>query len=132
MIHEKYPAISEPAELLPLAFQIMRFKMQAWRRKTIRRGEYEAVDVAEMPLPDHRPDPAMLAEREETKERLARALQGLGERCRELFRLKLQGRSFQEIQSRMGANSINTIYTWDARCRKQLMEAMGGRWEREQ
>ena len=44
----------------------------------------------------------------------------LGERCRELFKWKLEGKSFPEIQKIMGQNSINTIYTWDLRCRKQL------------
>jgi RNA polymerase sigma-70 factor (ECF subfamily) len=47
-----------------------------------------------------------------------------------LFRLKLEGKSFAEIQTILGARSINTIYTWDARCRKRLLELMGGSWER--
>jgi RNA polymerase sigma-70 factor (ECF subfamily) len=55
----------------------------------------------------------------------------MGERCRELFRLKLEGRSFPEIREKMGTKSINTIYTWDFRCRKELLERMGGSWERE-
>ena len=33
------------------------------------------------------------------------------------------------IQELLGAGSINTVYTWDARCRKQLLESMGGSWE---
>jgi RNA polymerase sigma-70 factor (ECF subfamily) len=56
----------------------------------------------------------------------------LGERCRELFRLKLEGYSFAEmlarpeIQTRLRAMSLNTLYTWDFRCRKQLLERLGG------
>jgi len=53
----------------------------------------------------------------------------MGERCRELFRLKLQGRTFAEIQQLLGAASLNTVYTWDHRCRKQLLEALGGSWD---
>jgi RNA polymerase sigma-70 factor (ECF subfamily) len=53
----------------------------------------------------------------------------LGQRCRELIRLKLQGKSFPEIQKIMGAAALNTVYTWDHRCRKNLMELMGGDWE---
>ena len=49
--------------------------------------------------------------------------------CRDLMRLKLQGRSFPEIQKIMGASAINTVYTWDHRCRKHLLELMGGDWE---
>ena len=30
----------------------------------------------------------------------------------------------------MGAGAINTIYTWDHRCRKNLLELMGGDWEK--
>ena len=59
-------------------------------------------------------------------ERLTQAVSGLGERCRELLRLKLMGKDFGEIQKSMGAQSINTVYTWDLRCRKQLQERMGG------
>ena len=62
-------------------------------------------------------------------ERLARAVGQLGERCRELLRLKLEGRGFPEIQKAMGAATLNTVYTWDHRCRKRLLELMGGGWE---
>ena len=37
------------------------------------------------------------------------------------MRLKLQGKTFPEIQKIMGAAAINTIYTWDHRCRKNLL-----------
>jgi RNA polymerase sigma-70 factor (ECF subfamily) len=53
----------------------------------------------------------------------------LGERCRELISLNLVGKSFGEIQQIMGAGTINTVYTWDHRCRKNLLELMGGDWE---
>jgi RNA polymerase sigma-70 factor (ECF subfamily) len=56
---------------------------------------------------------------------------GMGDRCRELFAMKLEGMTFPEIQKRMGVKSINTIYTWDFRCRKQLLERLGGSWEAE-
>ncbi len=39
-------------------------------------------------------------------ERLARALPQLGDRCRELMRLKLQGKTFPEIQKIMGVAAI--------------------------
>jgi len=45
------------------------------------------------------------------------------------MRLKLQGRTFPEIQKIMGVKSVNTVYTWDSRCRKHLLELMGGDWE---
>ena len=47
----------------------------------------------------------------------------------EPIRLKLQGKSFPEIQKIMGVAAVNTVYTWDHRCRKSLLELMGGDWE---
>jgi RNA polymerase sigma-70 factor, ECF subfamily len=129
VLHEKYPQLERVEDLLPLSLQIARFKIVSTRRKAARRGEYTQVTVTDLPLPDRQPNPAELAERREMRERLATAIGGLGERCRELIRLKLEGRTFPEIQKIMGASAINTIYTWDHRCRKNLLEAMGGDWE---
>ena len=79
-----------------------------------------------MPLASSEAGPLDLAELHQRTERLQAALARLGERCRELFRLKLEGHSFPEIQKRMDAGSLNTLYTWDFRCRKQLLEQLGG------
>ncbi|HXA51962.1 MAG TPA: sigma-70 family RNA polymerase sigma factor [Candidatus Acidoferrum sp.] len=129
VLHEKYPHLERVEDLLPLSFQIVRFKILSTRRKAARHGEYTQVSVDDLPLPDPAASPAALVERREMRERLATAMGGLGDRCRELMRLKLQGRTFPEIQKIMGAGSINTIYTWDHRCRKNLLDAMGGDWE---
>ena len=129
LLHEKYAHLDSPEELLPLSLQIVRFKIMSLRRKTARRGEYSQVSVTDVPLPDLHADPLDHLERKEMLERLGRAMGQLGERCRELMRLKLQGKNFVEIQKAMGASSINTVYTWDFRCRKHLLELMGGGWE---
>lgn len=131
VLHDKYSHVERLDELVPLSLQILRFKMVAQRRKQARRGETHAVSVDEVPLPDDSPDPEEFVARREMLHRLNGALGHLGERCRELFRLKLLGRSFAEIQAAMGAASINTVYTWDARCRKNLLDAMDGAWESE-
>jgi RNA polymerase sigma-70 factor (ECF subfamily) len=129
LIHEKYGQLDRMEDLVPLAFKILRFKLAAHRRRAARRGEYDVVDVDMFPPPSDAPDPAAVLERQELLARLVAGISHLGERCRELFRLKLQGRSFPEIQGLMGAASLNTIYTWDHRCRKQLLESLGGSWE---
>ena len=129
LLHEKYGQVDRLEELLPLSLQILRFKMLALHRKVERRGERGSVLVDEVQVPDLGPDPAAYVERKEMLERLKRAMSGLGERCRELMRLKLEGKSFAEIQKAMGAASINTVYTWDFRCRKELLERLGGKWE---
>jgi len=132
LLHEKYAHLDRVEDLLPLSLQIVRFKIMSLRRKTARRGEYSQVSVTDIPLPDLDSDPADRLERKEMLEQLARAMEQSGERCRELIRLKLQGKTFPEIQKLMDVKSINTIYTWDFRCRKHLLELMGGDWEARQ
>jgi len=129
LLHEKYAHITDLAELGPLAFQILRFKMLDAHRKALRRGEYNQESVEDLPLVDPADDPAMQLDQKQRVDRLMAALARLGERCRELFKWKLEGKSFPEIQTLMGQNSVNTIYTWDLRCRKQLLALMGGSWE---
>lgn len=126
VIHTKYPGVERMEELVPLAFQILRFKLAAARRKAFRHGEHLESEVEALASSD--PDPETLAERAQRLERLIAAMARLGERCRDLFRLKLQGKGFAEIQGLLGAESLNTVYTWDHRCRKRLLEEMGGSW----
>jgi len=129
VLHEKYSQVTELTELVPLSFQILRFKMLDLHRKTLRRGEYHQESIDDRPVADCEGDPSVQVEQKELVSQLIESLQQLGERCRELFRLKLQGHTFPEIQKIFGECSINTIYTWDSRCRKQLLALMGGRWE---
>jgi len=108
---------------------VLRYKMLDAHRKALRRGEYnqESVDDLSLATPDASPETQL--DQRQRVERLMAALAQLGVRCRELFRWKLEGKSFPQIQTLMGQTSINTIYTWDLRCRKQLMALMGGSWE---
>ena len=129
ILHEKYPQVTELKELLPLSFQIMRFKMLEAHRKSLRRGEYNQVPLDDPPLPDPGPDPETAISRKRMLERILTAVTRLGQRCRDLLKWKLQGKTFPEIQVLMGQHSINTIYTWDHRCRKQLLDLLGGSWE---
>jgi RNA polymerase sigma-70 factor (ECF subfamily) len=129
VLHEKYPNVADLTELVPLAFQVLRFKMLDAHRKSLRRGEYNQESVDDLPLADPGDDPATQLDQKQRVDRLLAAIGQLGERCREIFKWKLEGESFPEIQKIMGQNSINTIYTWDLRCRKQLLTLMGGSWE---
>ena len=129
VLHEKYARVSDLTELVPLAFQVLRFKMLDAHRKAFRRGEYNQEPVEDLPLADPADDPAAQLDQRQRVDRLLAAFAQLGERCRELFKWKLEGKSFPEIQTIMGQTSINTIYTWDLRCRKQLLSLMGGSWE---
>ncbi len=130
LLHEKYPEVGTLTDLVPLAFQILRFKMVDAQRKIKRRGEDQHVPLEDVALTDPRDDPYSSVSRKQMEAQLAAALLTLGPRCRELFRLKLEGKSFPQIQILMRQESINTIYTWDHRCRKELLEVMGGQWTR--
>lgn len=129
LLHTKYAQVGAIEELVPLSLQITRFKIAALRRKTYRRGGNTQVSVDDLPLADPGADPEECAERQELLERLSAALAKLGPRCQEMIRLKLQGNIFSEIQRILGASSINTVYTWDFRCRKDLLDQMGGDWK---
>ena len=131
VLHEKYPALDRVEDLLPLSIEIARFKILAARRKTIRRGENTQVSVDDLPLAGGGPDPLEQAVRRERLEQLEAALKDLGDRCKEIFRLKLQGLSFIDIQKQLKVGSINTLYTWDLRCRKDLRARLGADWDRE-
>lgn len=128
VLEEKYGHLSRVEDLLPLGFQILRFRLAGWQRRSWRRGEGEQVAVEDLPLAGDDPDPETQAIRAQRLARLLEGIQALGPRCRQLFSLKLNGKDFKEIQALMGAETINTVYTWDHRCRKQLMDALGGRW----
>ena len=128
LLERKYGDREKIEDLLPLSFQILRFKIQDWRRKGRRRREFDALDATQLPLSDGRPDQASLLEAKEREERLGAAIEKLEGRCRELFRMKLEGRGYEEIRVAMGSASINTVYTWDFRCRKALLEKLGGKW----
>ncbi len=129
VLHDKYSDVNELTELVPLAFQVLRYKMADAHRKALRRGEYNQESVDDLPLADPADDPMTTLQRKQTIDRLLQALNQLGERCRDLFKWKLEGKTFPEIQKLMGQSSINTIYTWDLRCRRQLLNLLGGRWE---
>lgn len=125
MLHEKYSTLDRVEDLLPLSLEIARFKIMGARRKIVRRGENTQVSVDDLPLASGGETPFDQAAQSERIARLESALADLGERCRELFRLKLQGFTFPEIQKRLKVENLNTLYTWDFRCRKQLIEKLG-------
>src|SRR4026207_1075826 len=50
VLHEKSPHVADLTELVPLAFQVLRFKMLDAHRKSLRRGEYNQESVDDLPL----------------------------------------------------------------------------------
>jgi RNA polymerase sigma-70 factor, ECF subfamily len=129
LLTTKYPHVADPVELVPLSLRIARLKlMNHWRKS--RRAPVVSID-----RPDGPPEPPSADEdnesavvRRQLLDQLLRAIDTLGERCRRLLWLRLEGRDFEEIRVQMEAASINTVYTWDNRCRKSLRDALGSWW----
>ena len=132
LLTQKYASVERLEDLVPLSFRIVRFKMTARWRKSVRRGETTAMPVDELSIADDAPSPEDLAERRQLRDRLAAGIAKLDGRCREIFRLKLEGKTFAEMREALGANTVNTVFTWDHRCRQRLRELMGGSWSRGQ
>lgn len=130
VLEEKYSGVEQVEDLLPLSLQILRFKLAGFRRKVARWGESGSMAVEEAQLADPGENPESAAAHREMLARLRAALRRMEPQCRDLFRLKLEGRNFLEIQEILGARSVNTVYTWDARCRGRLLDLIGGRWGR--
>ena len=120
VLHQKYPSLERVEDLVPLSLEIARFKMIAARRKIVRRHEHTQVSVDDLPLSGGGPGADEQVERRERLERLESILKSLGARCRELMRLKLEGHTFPEIQKILKASSLNTVYSWDFRCREEI------------
>lgn len=127
LLATKYAHVEDPPELVALALGILRKKRSERWRKAARRGENRGEDPATLPLPDARPSPDTVATDRERLRLLARAAARLDGRCREILRLKLEGRSFVEIARLLG-RPVNTVYSWDFRCHGRLRALLGERF----
>ena len=126
VLFEKYPDRPR-AELVALAYKIFgHLLMNRIRSKYVSAA---SVQVDLLPLPDPGETPEAEFIRGERMESLARALAKLGEPCRTFIRMCLDNLSLAEIKEATGAESMNTVYTWNSRCPKYLIEllAAGGK-----
>ena len=123
------PRLTDLTELVPLAFQVLRFKMLDAHRKSLRRGEYNQESVDDLPLADPGDDPATQLDQKQRVDRLLAAMAQLGERCRELFKWKLEGNSFPEIQKIMGQTLDQHDLHLGPTMPKAAISLMGGSWE---
>jgi RNA polymerase sigma-70 factor (ECF subfamily) len=121
VLWRKYRAVDAEIELIRLAFTICKYKMLEGKRPRQHAGD-EGLDD-ELPVADERPSvEAELVDRER-QQRLRQAIGRLGERCRKLFRLRLQGKATADIAALMGA-SVPTVHVWEHRCRKSLFQEL--------
>jgi RNA polymerase sigma-70 factor (ECF subfamily) len=120
----KYRHLDSPADLIPVGIRIMQFLIKGGKRDYAARREVDFLERAE--VLDFEADPEEKARATQHQRRLMAAVDRLGPRCRELFLLKLEGYNFLEIKEKMAAKSINTVYTWDFRCKDDLRRVDGG------
>src|SRR5262245_2823051 len=73
LIETKYGHVESMDELVPLSFQILRFKMNDLIRKRQRRGEFNPVSVDDLQLRDGSADPYDAYRQRQMRERLTAA-----------------------------------------------------------
>ena len=127
LLTTKYAEVEDPGQLVALALGILRKKRADLWRKAARRGETNAQDPADLPLPHGGPGPDTVAADRERLRLFADAAARLDGRCREILRRKLEGLSFVEIAAELG-RPVNTVYSWDFRCHQRLRKLLGDRW----
>ena len=108
LLDGKYGHLESPDDLVPLGVTIMKFKMREFRR-TAGAAHAAATPSRILDIPDDGPGPEGDARYQELREGILHAIEDLGERCRQIFLLKLEGYNFLEIKEKMGAASINTV-----------------------
>lgn len=127
MLIKKYGDVRQIEDLLAIGMKTMKFKILGHRRKAKHSGIDGAQPVDDLQLRSEQPDAAEQLERRELADRLAAAVNKLGDRCRQLYRHKLAGKTYEEIRELMGAKTTGAVYTWDFRCLQQLKIQIGGR-----
>lgn len=127
---EKYPHVDSIEDLVPLSIQILKFKTMTWRQRLHRSG-YDGIRIEDVSVADDRIGPVDDLLQRERAEHVIAAISRLGDRCRELFRLKLEGRDYDEIRVIMAAKTMAAVYTWDFRCRQRIMKhLLEARWNK--
>jgi RNA polymerase sigma-70 factor (ECF subfamily) len=120
LLMQRYPKVRDRVDMLRLSITIARNKMFEHFRQTRRQEELPETIADQIDI--HRE-----LERRQVIDRVLPAMLLLDERCRQLLQLKLfENKGAAEIQKLLGINSINTIYTWESRCFKQLMVRVKG------
>lgn len=130
LLTTKYGHLDALADLVPLSMRIARFMLMNHWRKSRRAQLVPLEDATEGPQEGPRTaDVEASVVQRLLLDDLLKAIALLGERCRRLLGLKLEGRDFEEIRVQMSAASINTVYTWDNRCRAELRERLRPHWD---
>jgi RNA polymerase sigma-70 factor (ECF subfamily) len=128
---EKYAHVRDLPSMMKIAIGIARNKMFEQFRQDKREIQFpENTGDHANTFEEAVPDPAAILpelERRQVVDLILGAMLRLGEKCRNVLRLKLiENKSSATIKEILGVNSINTVYTWERRCLQQLIDIAGG------
>ena len=123
LLETKYAHLDQQNDLLPVAIRSMALKIKSYRRGVTRQHLVDK-PIDEMPITGNEPDASEELERKQFKQRFEGALAKLGDRCRRLIYLKLEGKRLPEIREILGAGNMQQLYTWDFRCRDALKKIL--------
>jgi RNA polymerase sigma-70 factor (ECF subfamily) len=131
LLMQKYSNIRDLTTMLKISVGIARNKIFEQFRQDKREIQFpeatsDHVNTFEAAVSD-RTDILRELERRQLVDRILAAMLHLGEKCRNLLRLKLvEHKGSADIQKLLGVNSINTVYTWERRCLQELINMAGG------
>lgn len=118
LLVQKYSGVRDLTEMIQISVGIARNKIFERFRLSHRETE----------LPENAPGKNDIhdeVERRQVMNRVVLAIMRLGERCRNVLKLKLlEEQDSLAIQQILNAKSINTVYTWEHRCFKQLIQLL--------
>ena len=119
----KYPDKDE-ADLVPLAFRVMRWKIWEHRRRQAARHEGTAIRIDDLQLADARGagggNPEEIVALQEA---VHATLDKLGRKCRDMLLWQLEGLSGEEIARTAGLGTRNAAYIAINRCKKRFRKA---------
>jgi RNA polymerase sigma-70 factor (ECF subfamily) len=119
----RYTPLEKEQDLLPVAITVAHYKILEWFRR--RERNFLSTDDLANTLIDKGPKQDEALDSKRFQERIYACIDKLGEKCRKLLLLKINGYTFEEIRRHFRIDRINTIYTWDFRCRKALRDLLG-------
>jgi RNA polymerase sigma-70 factor (ECF subfamily) len=122
VLHNRYAAVNDRAEMLKLAVRICANLAANWRRRKSNTARAREVPEAMADPIGRNPESALMEK--QLQELLLKAIRESGERCKQLLRLRLGGAKTKDIATLMGtkAGAVDTAYY---RCLQRLRNAIG-------
>ena len=130
ILARKYPGKDE-ADVVPLAFRIIRWKISEHRRRSSALREGSAVPIDDLEVGKEQVRVGRTPEEVAALQEVVQGVLGrLGRKCREMLLWQLEGLSGEEIARKAGLGTRNAAYIAITRCRKRFRKAYEALQER--